>query len=80
MQRAEMFLEGPGRLIRKVEPCRAPSDGVRSCCKGHIKLLVDPSEAQTVQDSEGNIAMQIDKEGWLYRFQGSPFIWKLVVG
>jgi len=80
MSRTEMFLEGPGRLIRRVTPCDPKKDQLRSCRKGHINRLSDPSEARTVRDSEGNVAVQVDKEGWQFRFQGSPFIWQLLIG
>lgn len=80
VSRTEMLLEGPGRLIRKVTPCGLKGDQLRSCHKGRINRLADPSEARAVRDSEGNIALQVDKEGWKFRFQGSPFIWQLLVG
>jgi len=80
VSRTEMFLEGPGRLIRKVTPCGLKRDQLRSCRKGRINRLADPSEARAVRDSDGNIALQVDKEGWQFRFQGSPFIWQLLVG
>lgn len=80
MQCTAMFLEGPGRLRRQVTYCKPPKGKLRSYRRGRVELGGDPSEANTVQDSEGNVAMQVDKEGLLYRFQDSPFTWTLLIG
>jgi len=37
-------------------------------------------EMSTLVDEEGNIARQIDREGFRYRFEGSEMKWSLVVG
>jgi len=37
-------------------------------------------EVNTLMDGEGNLAQQIDSEGFRYRFNGSELPWSLIVG
>jgi len=37
-------------------------------------------EVNTLMDEKGNLAQQIDCEGFRYRFKGSQLPWSLIVG
>lgn len=83
MSSVSMYLEGPGRERRAVTLLSSESvhlrpgstDGIRIARRGAIRFQV-----RTLIDGYGNIAKQIDYDGYRYKFQGSELPWDLIVG
>ena len=83
MGSVSMYLEGPGRVRRPVtllasEPTQVrpgSSDGIRIAHRRSSEI-----QMRTLVDDHGNIARQVDYDGYRYKFQGSEMHWDLIVG
>jgi hypothetical protein len=66
-----------GRFDREKElENHAGLPGRRAVAAGLGRMV----EVNTLMDDEGNLAQQIDSEGFRYRFNGSDLPWSLIVG
>jgi hypothetical protein len=82
MEKVKLFLEGPGRQRRLVtllatesrQVAKGSSDGRRVATPGMNKICF-----HTMIDEDGNIARQIDFDGYRFKFQGSNLPWDLVI-
>lgn len=84
MNNVKLYLEGPGQERRAV----AVLSTERKSFKDVVDLVFHPArvatdmmvEVKTLVDEEGNLARQIDGEGYKYRFNGSRIPWSLIYG
>lgn len=84
MQGIKLYLEGPGQERRSVRVISTEHRSLRAAREVPVRwaatgIDVDV-EMSTLVDEEGNVARQIDREGFRYRFDGSEMTWSLVVG
>ncbi len=84
MKSMKLYLEGPGRERRPVKVVSTEQRSLRTVLDipgkrpgGGMDRMV---EVNTLMDEEGNLAQQIDCEGFRYRFNGSGLPWSLIVG
>ncbi len=75
-----MYLEGPGLERRPVT-----LNAIEEVCAGAIGFPGRGSAGAAIEinvmvDADGNLARQIDGEGFRYRFSGSDIAWSLIVG
>jgi len=84
VQGIKLHLEGPGqerRSVRVISTEHRNPRAVREIPVRWAATSVDvDGEMSTMVGEEGNIAWQIDREGFRYRFEGSEMTWSLVVG
>lgn len=84
MQGIKLYLEGPGqerRLVKVISTEQKSLKAVREVPIRWAATSVDVDvEMSTLVDEEGNVARQIDREGFRYRFDGSEMTWSLAVG
>jgi len=77
-----LFLEGPARERREVKVFdRAVSNGRRPAVDTPRQGILNGETyvKQTLADSNGNIARQIDYDGYRYKFEDSELVWTLAV-
>lgn len=84
MESMKLYLEGPGQERRPVTIISAEQrrlSAVRDLPDRFAAAGFDAEvEMKTLMDEDGNVAQQIDREGFRYRFEGSEISWSLVVG
>lgn len=85
MKSMKLYLEGPGRERRPVKVVSTERKSLKTVSDlplrgGKSVGLDDTVEVKTLMDEEGNLAQQIDYEGFRYKFQGSQLPWSLIVG
>lgn len=74
MNDVQFYLEGPGQELRPVMQVPGqPGHAGTSLPKGRVP-------PRTWMDAQGNLATQIDHEGFRYTFDGSKIPWALMVG
>lgn len=71
-----MYLEGPGRVRREV---KIMSTEVAPASSNPRHKTMSGSTLITLVDAEGNIARQVDLDGYRFRFDDSEQIWSLAV-
>lgn len=81
----KLYLEGPGRERRPVKVVSTERKSFRTMLDVPGRRAVAAGlgrmvEVNTLMDEEGNLAQQIDSEGFRYRFSGSELPWSLIVG
>lgn len=81
----KLYLEGPGRERRPVKVVSTERKSLRTMLDVPGRRAVAAGlgrmvEVNTLMDDEGNLAQQIDSEGFRYRFNGSELPWSLIVG
>ncbi|MGE8227264.1 MAG: hypothetical protein ACN6RK_15895 [Stenotrophomonas sp.] len=81
----KLYLEGPGRERRPVKVVSTERKSFRTMLDVPDRRAVAAGlgrmvEVNTLMDEEGNLAQQIDSEGFRYRFSGSELPWSLIVG
>jgi hypothetical protein len=79
VKNVKLYLEGPGREQR---PVRFVS--TEQVCAGTLGFITRRASDSQVEinllaDADGNVARQIDHEGYLYKFNGSEARWALIV-
>lgn len=84
MQGIKLYLEGPSQEQRSVRVISTEHRSLRAIREIPVRwaatsIDVDV-EMSTLVDEEGNVARQIDREGFRYRFEGSEMTRSLVVG
>ena len=85
MKSMKLYLEGPGRERRPVKVVSTEQKSFRTVLEIPGRRLAGIGtdrmvEVNTLMDEEGNLAQQIDCEGFRYRFHGSELPWSLIVG
>lgn len=80
MGSVELYLEGPGQERRPV----TKNSTETVCVRETGFLFIGPAdrsvEFNVLVDAEGNLARQVDREGYRYKFSGSEITWSLSVG
>lgn len=83
MTNVQLYLVGPGRETRAVRciskefaDLKAMGIPNRSAPAAAHTLV----EVKTLEDTDGNVARQVDCEGFRYKFTGSDIPWSLAVG
>lgn len=82
MADVKLFLEGPGQQRRQVtllatesrQVTKGSFDGRRVATAGASKVCF-----HTMIDEDGNIARQVDFDGYRFKFNGSNLPWDLVI-
>lgn len=79
----QLYLVGPGqerrpvrRIVTELADIKTMGIPARSAPVAANTLI----EISTLADDQGNLARQIDCEGFRYKFKGSEIPWSLVVG
>ncbi len=85
MKSMKLYLEGPGRERRAVKVISTEQRSLRTVLDVPGRRASGPGmermvEVNTLMDEKGNLAQQIDCEGFRYRFKGSQLPWSLIVG
>lgn len=85
MKSMKLYLEGPGRERRPVKLVSTERKSLRTVSGlpprgGKCVGMEDMVEVNTLMDEQGNLAQQIDYEGFRFKFQGSQLPWSLIVG
>jgi hypothetical protein len=79
----QFYLEGPGRELRPVTIVSKEMADIRTA---GIPSRSGPAaadtriEVSTLVDERGNLARQVDCDGFKFKFNGSEIPWSLVVG
>ncbi len=79
----QLYLVGPGqerRLVRHISTELADIKTMGIPIRSGPAAANTLVEINTLADEEGNVARQIDCEGFRYKFSGSEIPWSLVVG
>ncbi|WP_442681854.1 hypothetical protein ACSBPQ_09010 [Stenotrophomonas sp. JC08] len=81
----KLYLEGPGRERRPVKVVSTERKSLKTVLNLPLRgakgvVMDDMVEVNTLMDEKGNLAQQIDYEGFRYKFQGSELPWSLIVG
>jgi hypothetical protein len=79
MPKIEMFLQGPGGELRKV---KSSSPSISEKIEQSSQLAPVSQSMLGIGravDSEGRVAIQVDHEGFLYRYDERGPTWALVV-
>ncbi len=83
MKGIQLYLVGPGQERRPVKLISTEKADIKTM---GIPIRSGPAaantwvEVNTLVDDDGNLARQIDCEGFRYKFKGSEIPWALVVG
>ncbi len=85
MKSMKLYLEGPGRERRPVKVVSTERKSLKTVLNLPLRgakgvVMDDMVEVNTLMDEKGNLAQQIDYEGFRYKFQGSELPWSLIVG
>lgn len=83
MKGIQFYLEGPGRELRLVKVVSKEMADVRAAgipCRSGIAAANTMIEVSTLEDEQGNLARQVDYDGFKFKFKGSEIPWSLVVG
>jgi len=78
-----MFLEGPGQERRPVKVLSTEQVRLRSGATDGIRIvhpLATQIEVKTLIDADGEIASQVDFDGFRFKYKNSDIPWTLVVG
>lgn len=78
-----MYLDGPGQKRRSVkilatEQIRVSAQSVHS--RRDHQPSASEIEVRTLVDEQGNIAKQIDYDGYRFKYRDSEILWNLVLG
>lgn len=83
MKGVQLYLVGPGqerrtvrRIATELADIKTMGIPIRSVPAAANTLV----EVNTLADDAGNVARQVDYEGFRYKFKGSEIPWSLVVG
>lgn len=80
MKDVKMFLEGPGRERRPVKLVSTEEITVGTLGFADHGPVRRPIEINVLADPAGNLARQVDREGFRYKFSNSEMPWALIVG
>lgn len=83
MKGIQFYLEGPGRELRPVTLVSTEMAELRtSGIPGRSRVAAADAriEISTLVDERGNLARQVDCDGFKFKFNGSEIPWSLVVG
>ncbi|WP_182334379.1 hypothetical protein [Stenotrophomonas acidaminiphila] len=83
MKGVQLYLMGPGQECRPVRRIATELADIRTMGVPARNAPVAAGtlmEISTLADDEGNLARQIDREGFRYTFKGSEIPWSLMVG
>ncbi len=83
MAPVSMYLEGPGRERRPVTLLSYENVTLRPGTLDSIRLARTGAKRvriRTLVGGKGNIAKQVDYDGYRYKFLGSELPWDLIVG
>ncbi|WP_132864823.1 hypothetical protein [Stenotrophomonas sp. ATCM1_4] len=78
-----MFLEGPGQERRPVKVLSTEQVRLRSGATDGIRIvhpMATQIEVKTLIDADGEIASQVDFDGFRFKYKDSDIPWTLVVG
>lgn len=78
MKGVKLYLEGPGRERRLVTFDSMETAASIICARGHREAQA--VEINVLVDADGNLARQVDRDGFRYKFTGSEIPWALTVG
>ena len=80
----KLYLEGPGQERRPVRLISTEQKSLGAArdhpVRGTMAGFDGKVEMNTLMDEDGNLAQQIDREGFRYKFEGSEIPWSLIVG
>ena len=82
MHNIQFFLEGPGRQLRAVTLLATESKNVpKGSNDGRRVATMGLSDVcfHTMVDAQGNIAKQIDFDGYRFKFRDSNLPWDLMI-
>lgn len=80
MGNVELYLEGPGQERRPVTKNSTETISEQDADPFFSQSVISPDQLNVLVDAEGNLARQVDREGYRYRFSGSEITWSLSVG
>lgn len=80
MGSVELYLEGPGQERRPVT--QNSTETVSGQDAGFMLgvPVIRPIQFNVLVHADGNLARQVDREGYRYKFSGSEITWSLSVG
>jgi hypothetical protein len=73
------YLEGPGREHRPVTLVSTEQVQASALPLGSGRARDEVVEINILADLDGNLARQIDRDGYRYKFDGSEIVWTLIV-
>ncbi|AMJ56601.1 hypothetical protein AXG53_08025 [Stenotrophomonas sp. KCTC 12332] len=79
MPKIEIFLQGPGGELRKVKSAKPSISEKIERSSQHAPISQSMLGISRVIDTEGRVAIQVDQEGFLYRYDERGPTWALVV-
>lgn len=80
MEGLKLFLEGPGQELRAVQLDSTETVTLQAMGFSASTSMNRPVEFNVLVDAEGNLARQVDREGYRYKFNVSEITWSLSVG
>lgn len=80
MNNVKMYLEGPGRERRPVKLVSTEEACIDVFGFTDHGATRRPVEINVLADPAGNLARQVDREGYRYKFTGSEVPWALIIG
>lgn len=78
MKGLKLYLEGPGQERRPVTFDSMETASSIIGARGHREARA--IEINVLVDADGNLARQVDRDGFRYKFTGSEIPWALTVG
>lgn len=82
MDQIKFFLEGPGRQRRLVTLLATESKNIADDCTDGRRVAtlgLNDAGLLTMIDEQGNIAKQIDFDGYRFKFNDSNLPWDLMI-
>lgn len=80
MNNVKMYLEGPGRERRPVKLVSTEESSPGALGVADHGAFRGQIEINVLADPAGNLARQVDREGYRYKFAGSEVPWALIIG